>query len=253
MTEQSPASEQLAHLREQVARLNGEINEHREEFAELLDDSEPGTEPAPAHGKLWSLLDWSFWGAGMGDTFREPLADTMLAAVPTETVEQAEAVMTDFLERRKIEKTGVTIYQEQRDEVEQLRAELAEMTRLRDNALRALHHGDVEIDVHLDELLADGLHGLAEWDTEPSDQAPDWLINAVVALVRPVLAKATEQRDQARRIAVALEQENAQLTAAVGGYIDCPTCRAARPVGEDCGNCAFKARMDAELKARELR
>jgi hypothetical protein len=69
------------------------------------------------HGKLWSLLDWSFWGAGMGDVFREPLADTMLAAVPAETVAQAEQIMADFIERRKIEKTGVTVYQEQRDKL----------------------------------------------------------------------------------------------------------------------------------------
>jgi DNA repair exonuclease SbcCD ATPase subunit len=82
---------------------------------------------APAHGKLWSLLDWSFWGAGMGDVFRMPLADRMLAAVPAETIAQAEAVMADFIERRNIEKTGVTIYQEQRDELKQARARIAEL------------------------------------------------------------------------------------------------------------------------------
>jgi hypothetical protein len=42
------------------------------------------------------------------------------------------------------------------------------------------------------------------------------------------------------------------LKAAGVQYEDCPTCRAARPVGEDCDNCAFKARMDAELDARGL-
>lgn len=83
------------------------------------------TEP-PAHGKLWQLLDWSFWGAGMGDVFRMPLADAMVAAVPAETVAQAEQIMAEFIERRKIEKTGVTVWQEQRDEIDRLRAELAE-------------------------------------------------------------------------------------------------------------------------------
>lgn len=77
----------------------------------------------PAHGKLWSLLDWSFWGAGMGDVFRMPLADAMLAAVPAETIAQAEQIMAEFIERRQIEKTGVTVYQEQRDELEHLRKE----------------------------------------------------------------------------------------------------------------------------------
>ncbi|MEU8968103.1 hypothetical protein AB0D11_02310 [Streptomyces monashensis] len=78
------------------------------------------TEP-PTHGPLWSLLDWSFWGAGMGDVFRMPLADAMVTAVPTETIAQAEAIMAEFIERRQIEKTGVTIYQEQHDELERLR------------------------------------------------------------------------------------------------------------------------------------
>ncbi|WP_371793089.1 hypothetical protein OG285_32685 [Streptomyces sp. NBC_01471] len=78
-------------------------------------------------GPLWSLLDWSLWGAGMADTFREPLADIMLAAVPAETVAQAEAAMAEFIERRRIEKTGVTVWQEQRDELKQLRAQVAEL------------------------------------------------------------------------------------------------------------------------------
>lgn len=77
----------------------------------------------PVRGPLWSLLDWSLWGAGLGDTFREPLADVMLGAVPAEMVAQAEAVMAEFIERRRIEKTGVTVYQEQRAEVDRLRAE----------------------------------------------------------------------------------------------------------------------------------
>lgn len=131
MTEQSPASERLSSLREQAARLVAEIDQHREECADLLDDSEPATEPARPHGKLWQLLDWSFWGAGMGDVFRMPLADTMLAAVPVETIEQAEEIMAEFIERRKIEKTGVTVYQEQRDELEQLRARVAELEEAR--------------------------------------------------------------------------------------------------------------------------
>lgn len=90
------------------------------------------TEP-PAHGKLWSLLDWSFWGAGMGDVFRMPLADAMLAAVPPETIAQAEQIMAEFIERRNIEKTGVTVYQEQRDELEQLRARVAELEEQREH------------------------------------------------------------------------------------------------------------------------
>lgn len=91
-----------------------------------------------AHGPLWSLLDWSFWGAGMGDVFREALADRMIAAIPARGVEHAEALMAEFIRRRQIEKTGVTVYQEQRDQLKRLRAQVAELESMVDTA-RAMH------------------------------------------------------------------------------------------------------------------
>jgi hypothetical protein len=97
------------------------------------------------HGPLWSLLDWSFWGAGMADTFREPLADAMIAAIPAETVNQAEAVMAEFIELRRIEKTGVTVWQEQRDELKQLRAQVAELELRLCTCERVRKHDDVTI------------------------------------------------------------------------------------------------------------
>lgn len=96
-------------------------------------------------------------------------------------------------------------------ELDRVRDERDEAFRCRDAAQRALYRDDIDTDVHLPDLIGDGLHGLAEWDTEPSDQAPEWLINAIVDLVRPVLAKVTDERDRARRIAVTLEQETARL------------------------------------------
>lgn len=51
------------------------------------------TQAVPQRGELWSLLDWTFWGSGMGDIFREPLADTMLAAITPEQLETAEQLM----------------------------------------------------------------------------------------------------------------------------------------------------------------
>ncbi|MFJ2292135.1 hypothetical protein ACIOG7_10540 [Streptomyces sp. NPDC087894] len=39
--------------------------------------------------ELWSLIDWTLWGSGMGDTFRERLADTFLQAITPEDHEQA--------------------------------------------------------------------------------------------------------------------------------------------------------------------
>ncbi|MEU3851786.1 hypothetical protein [Streptomyces sp. NPDC029554] len=85
-----------------------------------------------SHGPLWSLLDWSLWGAGMGDQFREALADRMVAAIPADGVVHAEALMAEFIRRRQIEKTGVTIYQEQRDELERLRQQITEVVAERD-------------------------------------------------------------------------------------------------------------------------
>ncbi|SFD13151.1 hypothetical protein [Streptomyces aidingensis] len=107
-----------------VRGVKGELYPVKPDIFEATYEAATGPDPA-GHGPLWRLLDWSFWGAGMGDTFREPLADAMLAAIPAETIAQAEAVMAEFIERRQIKKTGVTRYQEQRDELERLRAALA--------------------------------------------------------------------------------------------------------------------------------
>lgn len=53
--------------------------------------------PTPARrGELWSLLDWTFWGSGMGDLFREALADTMMAAISPEQRAQAESLMQSW-------------------------------------------------------------------------------------------------------------------------------------------------------------
>lgn len=74
---------------------------------------------------------------------------------------------------------------------------LDEMTLCRDNAIRAAQREDTAIEFHLEDRLRDGLAGIAEWEHpgEP-DQAPDWLIDAVVRVVRPELARLTEQRDR---------------------------------------------------------
>ncbi|MFH8797079.1 hypothetical protein [Streptomyces sp. NPDC017941] len=62
-------------------------------------DEPEGQSPAPPHphrGELWSLLDWTFWGSGMADVFREPLADAMIAAITPEQRQQAEALMDQW-------------------------------------------------------------------------------------------------------------------------------------------------------------
>ena len=80
------------------------------------------------------------------------------------------------------------------DEIRRLRGELAEMTHCRDNAIRAAERADQPIEFDLDQELRDGLEGIAEWP-DGTDLAPDWLINAVARIVRPELARLTEQRD----------------------------------------------------------
>jgi hypothetical protein len=86
----------------------------------------PAPEDEVVRGRLWSLIDWSLWGAGMADVFREPVADVMVMSVPVEVREHAELIMEDFLHRREITKTGVDVYKELRDRAEKAEAELAE-------------------------------------------------------------------------------------------------------------------------------
>jgi hypothetical protein len=75
------------------------------------------------HDELWRHLDWSFWGTGMADTFREPLAETMLAAITPEQRQTANEVITWWRTRREF--VGRDKYEEQKAEIEQLRAHLA--------------------------------------------------------------------------------------------------------------------------------
>lgn len=83
-------------------------------------------------------------------------------------------------------------------ETEGAAEKLAEMTRCRDAAIRYAEREHVEIEFDLDGNLRDGLAGITEWEHagEP-DHSPDWLIDAVVRVVRPELARLTEQRDAA--------------------------------------------------------
>jgi hypothetical protein len=57
---------------------------------------------------LWTHLDWSLWGTGLGDTLREPLASTMVAAIPPRVRAHAEMVMAEFLKWRGVESPAQT-------------------------------------------------------------------------------------------------------------------------------------------------
>ncbi|MEU0087212.1 hypothetical protein [Streptomyces sp. NPDC006274] len=49
----------------------------------------PNPHPVEHPDELWSLIDWSLWGSGMGDVFREQLANQFLAAITPKQHQQA--------------------------------------------------------------------------------------------------------------------------------------------------------------------
>lgn len=87
-------------------------------------------------------------------------------------------------------------------------AERDQAFRRRDAAQRALNRDDVELDIDLEESIAAPFYGPG-WDWDEADLKH--VVREVVDVVRPALGKLTEERDRARRIAVALEQETARL------------------------------------------
>lgn len=98
-----------------------------------------------------------------------------------------------------------------RDEVEQARkriaeleAQLAEMTRLRDNALRALHRDDVETDIDLEETIAAPFYGPG-WDWDERDLQR--VVREAADAVQPAFGKLTQQRDQARGLVTELKAQ----------------------------------------------
>ncbi|MDX3839022.1 hypothetical protein [Streptomyces europaeiscabiei] len=94
-------------------------------------------EERPERGELWSLLDWTFWGSGMGDVFREPLADAMLAAITPEQLAQAEKLMEAWHASGR-EPLGRRRYEELSAELKTARDELAELKAANDPRLRCL-------------------------------------------------------------------------------------------------------------------
>lgn len=89
-----------------------------------LEARDGGPAAEPIHDELWKHLDWSFWGTGMGDEFREPLADTMVAAITPEQRQQANDLIDWWRTQRDF--VGRDKYEEQKAEIERLRAKLAE-------------------------------------------------------------------------------------------------------------------------------
>jgi hypothetical protein len=79
--------------------------------------------PERIDSPLWTHLDWSLWGTGLGDTLREPMASAMVAAIPADVRAYAEMVMAEFLKFRGVESPAET-NAELRAENKRLRAEV---------------------------------------------------------------------------------------------------------------------------------
>ncbi|MGW5123248.1 hypothetical protein ACWEQ7_04135 [Streptomyces sp. NPDC004069] len=88
--------------------------------------------------------------------------------------------------------------------VTELDAQLAEMTRLRDNALRALHRDDVETDIDLEETIAAPFYGPG-WDWDEADLQR--VVSEAANAVRPAFGKLTQQRDELRARVAELERK----------------------------------------------
>lgn len=75
-----------AETREVLAETQRRLTEALAKLAETQTTAAPA---AVEHTELWSLIDWSLWGSGMGDTFREQLADQFIAAITPDQHDQA--------------------------------------------------------------------------------------------------------------------------------------------------------------------
>lgn len=81
----------------------------------------PAVPQARERGELWNILDWSLWGNGMADTFRDPLADKMIAALTDAEYEQATALIERW-KRLRGDQAYRKLYEDQRAEIERLKA-----------------------------------------------------------------------------------------------------------------------------------
>ncbi|MFE2912856.1 hypothetical protein [Kitasatospora indigofera] len=105
-------AEVAAYMGKQVTGVVAELNAGR------------NTAPAePIRDELSRHLDWSFWGTGMADTFREPLAESMLAGITPEQRQQANDLITRWRDHREF--VGRDLYEAQKAELDAARAELA--------------------------------------------------------------------------------------------------------------------------------
>lgn len=103
-----------AGLRADLEATRAELDGVRTEIAKRAqhDDEQPAAVEVE-HTELWSLIDWSLWGSGMGDTFREQLADQFITAITPEQHAQALELIRWWTEDRGREPLGRRRYEDQ--------------------------------------------------------------------------------------------------------------------------------------------
>ncbi|MFE6080025.1 hypothetical protein [Streptomyces virginiae] len=75
--------------------------------------AEAAEAPIQHPDELWSLIDWSLWGSGMGDTFRAKLANRFIRAITPEQHAQALELIRWWTEDRGREPRGRRRYEDQ--------------------------------------------------------------------------------------------------------------------------------------------
>jgi hypothetical protein len=103
-----------AGLRADLEATQAELADLRAEAAKREQQAADEQPPAAVeHTELWSLIDWSLWGSGMGDTFREQLADQFIAAITPEQHAQALELIRWWTEDCGREPLGRRRYEDQ--------------------------------------------------------------------------------------------------------------------------------------------
>ncbi|MYR93071.1 MULTISPECIES: hypothetical protein [unclassified Streptomyces] len=96
--------------------LRDEIDAHIATIRAALAAEQTAAAPRPIQhpDELWSLIDWTLWGSGMGDTFRERLADTFLQSITPEDHAQALELIRWWTEDRGRQPLGRRRYEDLR-------------------------------------------------------------------------------------------------------------------------------------------
>lgn len=80
--------------------ISYEVYSELHDLVSAIPAAAPDAATERERAELWRSLDWMLWGVGMGDVFREPLADKMVAALSDAEFDQAQDLIRWWDERR---------------------------------------------------------------------------------------------------------------------------------------------------------